>query len=486
MKYKVIADSLGIILMFFSVTFLVPLLTAVWFGEGLIFALLVYGIPALISLGAGFSMRYYARGYSENLRDREAFASVSFAWLLMAFLGALPYAASGVLPSLIDAYFESMSGFATVGSTVIVGLDHAVPKSILMWRSLTQWLGGMGFIVLSVVILARVMGRGAATLFKAEVAGHAITRLKPKIQETAKMLWALYAGFTFAEFFALWILGMTPFDAINHAMTTLATGGFGTKDASIGFYDNALMDAVIMFFIIIGSTNFVLHYEVITTRNIKLFFKDPEWRLFMSILSIFAVIITGELIYHGIYSNPLHAFRMASFQVVSMGGTCGYVTADFAAWPPASQFLLLILMFFGGSAGSTAGAIKIIRILVILKLLRLEVHKVLHPRGVIPVKIGDRFLPEDSTRNVAVFFAAYVFTFIIATILVTLTGLDIVSSASAVITAMGGVGPGLNQVAPHFLAVAPAGKLVLSMCMWLGRLELFAALLILFPSTYKK
>lgn len=484
MRYKVVSESVGIILTFLSISFIVPILIGLIFDEDVIWLLKVFGLPALLTAALGLILIGVARGYSEQLRDREAFTTVAGGWLIFAFFGSLPYILSGTITDPISAYFESMSGFATVGSTVITNLK-VVPKSVLMWRSLTQWMGGMGIIVLSIVVLARVMGRSAAFLFKAEVAGHTITRLKPKIAETARTLWLIYLIFTLTEFFLLWIAGMTPFDAINHSMTTLATGGFGTHDESIGYYNSILIEGIIITFIIIGSTNFVLLYQA-SKGNVKVLLHDAEFRFYMLVLALATTVVTADLALHHVYNNVFTAFRYSIFQVVSMAGTCGFTNANFGTWPPASQFILVILMLMGGSAGSTAGAIKMVRILVLFKLLRREVHQVIHPRAVIPIKIGSKIVPEEAIKGVTVFFAAYIITFIISSALLTLTGLDIITATTSVITAMGGVGPGLGKVVFDFTAVGPWGKILLSLDMWLGRLELFAGFVLFFPSNYEK
>ena len=299
----------------------------------------------------------------------------------------------------------------------------------------------------------------------------------------------LYAALTFTEAILLVIAGMSPFDAVNHAMTTLATGGFGTHDASIGYYNSIAIEIIIIVFIILGSTNFVLLYTAMKSGmkdGVKKLFSDPEFRFYMLILAMATTLVTFDLSIHRIYGSVFDAFRFAAFQVVSMAGTCGYANADFTRWPPASQYILLILMIFGGSAGSTAGAVKIVRILVLFKLLRREVHKVIHPHAIMPVKLGKNVISDEVSRGVMVFFATYIMTAIISTLLLTLTGLDIISSMSAVITAMGGVGPGLNKVAFDCTIVNPAGKILLSLDMWLGRLELFAGFVIFFPSNYRK
>jgi len=332
MRYKAVIDTIGWILILFSFTLFLPMITGYLYNEELSYIIISYFIPFIIALSTGILLRYTGRGYSEALRDREAFAVVGIGWLVIAFLGCLPFIFSGTIPNIISAYFESMSGFTTTGATVLeVSTGDYLDKyshSIFLWRALIQWLGGMGIIVLSVVILARIFGAGMQ-LLRAEVPGPTITKGHPD---------AFY-------------------DAVCHTFTTLATGGFGTHTSSIGFYDSPIVDIIIISFMLIAGTNFVLHYQLLTGK-IKNLFRDPEFRFYILIIGLGTIFVTGELAVKNVYTI-FDSFRYGLFQVTSITTTTGYATADFGSWPAASQFILLLLMFVGGCAGSTGGSIKV-------------------------------------------------------------------------------------------------------------------------------
>jgi trk system potassium uptake protein TrkH len=495
MRYRVVADTIGWIIILFSFTLFLPFVTGIFYNESMNSLLLNFIAPFIISLVLGLVLKFIGHGYSESIRDREAFAVVGLGWLLIAFLGSLPFVFSGTIPNPIDAYFESMSGFTTTGATVLEVnsgdyLD-VYSHSIFLWRAHIQWLGGMGIIVLSVVILARILGSGLQ-LLRAEVPGPTVTRLRPKIRQTAQLLWGIYGFFTLLEIILLYIAISASgkpdafYDAVCHTFTTLATGGFGTHTQSIGYYQNPLVEIIIVIFMVIAGTNFVLHYQFLTGKVNKLF-KDPEFRFYILIIALATIFLTSELAVKGIYSS-MNSFRHGLFQAVSIVTTTGYATADFGAWPPASQFILLLLMFIGGCAGSTGGSIKMVRILVLFKTARREVRQVIHPRAVIPIKLGGIAIPEGIVRTVVVFFFIYIVIFVVCTLVITSMGLDIITSTSAVAATLGNVGPGLGEVGPAvtYTVIPDAGKILLSLCMWLGRLEVFAGLMLFFPSSYRK
>jgi trk system potassium uptake protein TrkH len=495
MRYKAVIDTIGWILILFSFSLFLPILTGYIYNEPADYLIYSYFIPFLISFFTGVVLRYIGHGYSESLRDREAFAVVGIGWLLIAFLGSLPFVFSGTIPNGIEAYFESMSGFTTTGATILeveTGdyLD-TYTHSIFLWRSLIQWLGGMGIIVLSVVILARIFGAGMQ-LLRAEVPGPSVTRLKPKIQQTAQILWAIYFFFTLLEitllYFAISATGHPDalYDAVCHTFTTLATGGFGTHTKSIGFYNSGYVEMIVIFFMLVAGTNFVLHYQLFSLK-IKNLFKDAEFRFYLLVIALATVFITGELAVKGVYTLP-ESFRFGLFQVMSITTTTGYATADFGSWPASSQFILLLLMFVGGCAGSTGGSIKVVRILVLLKTARREVRLAIHPRAVIPIKLGGITIPDRIVRTVLIYFFIYILIFVFGTVIITFMGLDLITSMSAVAATLGNVGPGLGSVGPTvtYTGIPDAGKLLLALCMWLGRLEIFAGLMLFFPTSYKK
>ncbi len=495
MRYKAVVESIGWIIILFSFSLFLPFITGFFYNESLSYLLISYILPFIIVFTTGMLLKFFTRGYSETLRDREAFAIVGVGWLIIAFLGSLPFIFSGTIPSPIDAYFESMSGFTTTGATILETTSgdylDTYTHSIFLWRSLIQWLGGMGIIVLSVVILARILG-GGLQLLRAEVPGPTVTRLRPKIRQTAQLLWLIYGFFTILEilllYFAISSTGKPDalYDAVCHTFTTLATGGFGTHVESIGYYHNPLVEIIIIIFMVVAGTNFVLHYQFLTGK-VKKLFRDPEFRFYILIISLATIFLTSELAVKGIYSS-VNSFRYGLFQAVSIVTTTGYATADFGTWPPASQFIILLLMFIGGCAGSTGGSIKVVRILVLLKTTRREVRQVIHPRAVIPIKMGGITIPENIVRTVVVFFFIYILIFVICTVVITFMGLDILTSMSAVAATLGNVGPGLGDVGPAvtYTVIPDAGKILLALCMWLGRLEIFAGLMLFFPSSYMK
>jgi len=443
-----------------------------------------------ITAMVGLILWYIGKDDAQQVREREAFAAVGIGWLVIALFGSLPYLFSGTLTSPIDAYFESMSGFATCGATVIRppagGADYldVYTHSIFMWRALTQWVGGLGIIVLSVVILARVMG-GAMRLVKAEAAGLTATRLRPKMAQTARLLWGIYALYTGIEIVLLVVLGrVNLYDAVTHSFTTLATGGFGTHVASAAYWNSPLVEGIIAAFVLVGSISFVLHWQAMTGRGRDVL-KDPELRFYLFVVVTATILVTANITH--LYGNLAEGFRYASFQVISIVGTAGFSNADFTVWPWASQLMLIVLMLMGGCVGSTAGAIKISRILILLKAVRREIHKVLHPRAVIPIRMGKQIISDDVVNKIGIFFFVYIITFLVGTLILLFLdpSMMIHESVSALATTMGGVGPGLGGVAGHMADVTPAGKIFLSLMMWLGRLEILTALILFFPSTYK-
>jgi trk system potassium uptake protein TrkH len=447
----------------------------------------------LLLYGGGRREILRLRILTGEIRDKEALVSVGLGWLIAVFFCSLPYIFSETLPNPIDAYFETMSGFTTTGATVI-GDVQILPNSILFWRGLTQWLGGLGIILLAVLVLSRFMG-GAGIFIKAEVSGHSIARLKPKILHTVLILWGVYMIFTIAQTVLLRLAGMSWFDALAHTFTTLSTGGFSTKNASIGyysFYDNYLaIQIIIIFFMIALGVNFTL-YPLMFTKKIKEGLKNPELKAYLAIIAITTVVITAILFLRTYSGNIIMSIRESLFQVSSIITTTGFTTSDYTTWPALAQYILLLLMFIGGCAGSTAGAIKVIRFVVLLKVTGREIKKSIHPRAVVPVTIGGKPISEDTIKSIVSFFFIYLFIFLIASILLIPVfsgrGDAITTGISAAATSLGNVGPGLGSVGPMFTysSIHSFGKLVMIVCMWLGRIEIFAGLIIFSPSTYRR
>jgi trk system potassium uptake protein TrkH len=489
MRFKVIIDGLGLVLMGMSFAYILPILAGLYYHEDNWIMFRAYGIPFLVSLLGGAGLRYIMKGQYEQLRTGEAMVLVAVAWMMLAVIGTIPYMAIlGI--SWIDSFFESMSGFTTTGSTILGGeglvLDY-MDKSILLWRSLTEWLGGMGVIVLSVAILSRFFGgRANPLLMQAEVPGGKVTRMAPRMAQTARLLWGIYALFTAVEAGLLMALGMGAFDAINHAFTTMPTGGFGTHNLSVAYWHNPAIEMVIMVFTLLSGTSFVLHYHALRGKW-RMYLRDSEFRFAMLVIGFAIVFITGDLAVRGIYSMG-NSMRFASFQVVSIVTTTGYATADFSYWPVSSQLMLVMLMFFGGTLGSTGGGIKMLRMLIVLKSIRLLFYKATHRRGVFHVRLGNVTIADEQVASTAAYVILYVTIAAVAALAIALLGsgdgpIDLVTGVSAVVTAISNVGPGIGAVGPmlNFAALPAVSKFILAILMWLGRLEILGCLLLFSP-----
>jgi trk/ktr system potassium uptake protein len=444
-------------------------------ARGILFA-------GLITISSGGLMSMYRRG-DTNITKREGYLIVALGWLSMVFFGSLPYLMTGTLDSVVDALFESSSGFTTTGATVFKDIE-ILPHGILFWRSLTQWIGGMGVIVLTVAIFP-LLGIGGIELFVAESPGPTSDKIHPRIKVTARRLWLLYLGLTGALIVVFWILGMGMFDAINHAFTTMPTGGFSTKNASLGFFSPSIQWAAIVFMFLAG-TNFTIIYFGVTGRFRKVWYSD-EFRLYLALTILIALGVALALsLGNGVFFGT--AFRDALFHVVSVITTTGFVTTDYSAWGPGITMLFFVLLFCGGCAGSTSGAIKIVRHLVFIKNSLLEFKRILHPRAVIRIKINKELVAPRILTHILVFLLVYLAIFVLGTILVSISGLDFISASGAVATCLGNVGPGLGTVGPAFTfaGVPQMAKAILSFLMVMGRLELFTILVLFTPYFWKK
>jgi trk system potassium uptake protein TrkH len=471
---------LGALLLFLAIALLFPVPFSWFYGDGAVGA---FFLSSIISAGCGGLL--YSQSRSEtDMSVREGFAVVTFGWTFFALFGALPFVFSGAIPSYLNAFFETMSGFTTTGSTILTDIE-AMPPSLLLWRSLTQWLGGMGIIVLSLAILP-MLGVGGMQLFKAEVPGPTADRLKPRIQDTAKLLWGVYVLLTGAEVILLMTGGMGFFDAINHAFTTMATGGFSTRDASVAAFDSAFIDWIITLFMFLAGVNFSLHYLALRGR-LGDFIRNEEF-LFYSGLAMVGIILVTLLNMGDIYPDFFDSLRFSAFQVVSILTTTGFGTADYELWPVLCQYLLVFAMFIGGCAGSTGGGMKVARILLLFKHAQVQIYRLIHPRAVRLVKLGDRPVDKDVMQSILGFFAVYLGVFVAASFIMAGIGMDLTSAAASVIATLSNIGPGLGSVGPadNFAQVPALGKLVLAFCMLLGRLELFTVLVLVFPSFWRK
>lgn len=430
---------------------------------------------------------------SRSLTNKDGFVVVTFTWIFAAIIGAIPFYLSGMIPNFTDAFFESMSGVTTTGASIIgssVTLPHlpngieSLPHATLYWRSFIQWIGGMGIIVFYIAILP-LLGVGGVRLFKAEVPGPVADKIRPRVRETAKILWMVYLGITGAEIIMLSISGMSWFDSVCHSFTTMPTGGFSTKNASIAAYDNAFIQYIIIFFMFVAGINFTLHFRALT-GNAKSFFKDKEFLTYFGIILIVTILIFSS-ISSGNNSWSEHQFRDSLFQTVSILTTTGFGSADYELWSYFAQFMLLILMFVGGMGGSTGGGMKIVRCMLLVKYAAKETRRMLHLKAIIPIRIGDKFISEDVIKNTLGFFLFYISIFALTTLILTTMNIDIESAIGASASAIGNIGPGLGAFGPtDNYALLPAfGKWMLTFCMLLGRLEIFTVMVI-FSRTFWK
>ena len=479
MQYQVVLKILGILLILFSSTLLPPLVVSQLFADGA-------GKPFVISfltiLVTGLGLWLPTARVKRDLRFRDGFMVVVLFWTVLAAAGAIPFYLSGAPAlSVTDAFFESMSGLTTTGATVITGLDD-LPASIRYYRQQLQWLGGMGIIVLAVAIMP-MLGIGGMQLYRAETPGPMKdTKLTPRITETAKALWYIYLGLTAACAVSYWIAGMGWFDAIGHSFSTVAIGGFSTHDQSIGFFNNGLIDFVAVVFMLIAGINFSLHFVAWRRGTIGVYLRDPEAMVFLAILLV-AVILALVTLYGYALFEGAEIVRQGVFQVVSIVTTTGYTTGGYYWWPSFLPLMLLLLSCVGGCAGSTAGGIKVIRIILLYKQGRREMVRLVHPSALLSIKLGGKPVPDDVIDAVWAFFSLYVLSFAVLGLAVAATGTDLVTALSAVAACLNNLGPGLGAVAENYAALDSAAKWILTGAMLLGRLELFT-LLVLFTATF--
>jgi len=494
MRLKLLASGVGTVLLLFPISLFLPFITGLLYGEPILDIALAYLLPALLTFLLGILFTTYggrADKISQDMRPVEALVVVAVVWVLIAIIGAFPFMVMNTLPNFVDAFFESMSGFTTTGSSVIVEID-GLQHSILLWRALTQWLGGLGVIVLMVAIFSVLLGgpKAGMLLMKGEVPGYTSEKIVPRLKDTAKILWAIYGILTIIQIALLTIFGVSLYDAVCHTFTSLSTGGYGTHTASIAYYKTfawaPVIELIFVFFMMMGSINFILHYNFMR-GNWKAYFKDVEFRVYILILLSLWCIVALDLALHNVY-DPAEAVRASVFNVTSIYSTCGYATEDFNQWPALSRFIMIVAMLMGGMTGSTSGAIKTARFIIAGKAISRSLKRIGHPRSNMPLRIGNVIFSEAIVKGVGVFIFGYLAMFVVASFVMTLVGLDAISAISSVATTMGGVGPGLNLIGPsaNFAAVNIPGKLILSFLMWFGRLELITGLVLFFPSTYRQ
>lgn len=480
-NYKVITNIIGLLLMLNGVFMLFCIPFSLYSGEG---DLLAISLSGAITLGTGSLLWLSTRNFSnKELKKRDGYLIVTLGWVSMSCFGALPYIFSGAIPNFTDAFFETISGYTTTGATILTDIE-GVHCGILFWRSLTQWIGGMGIIVLAVAILP-ILGIGGMQLFVAEAPGISPDKLQPRIKETAKRLWLIYFSLTALETILLWAGGMTFFDAINHGLTTMATGGFSTKNASAAHFAPHLQ-YIITLFMFLAGTNFTMTYFGLHGQFRKVW-KNEEFRFYFG-TCVLLTIITATTIYFTASSDFEKSFRDGLFQVISIITTTGYVSADYTQWSPFITMLFFVMMFIGASAGSTAGGVKIVRHVILLKNSILELKRQLHPSAIIPVRFNKVAVPRDITFNILAFIMIYISIFALGSVIMASMGVDLETALGSVATSLGNIGPGLGSVGPvdNFAHIPLVGKWFLAFLMLLGRLELFTVLMLFTPYFWRK
>jgi trk system potassium uptake protein len=476
MNWKEIFRIQGVLLLVLSVSMLAPLAFAVYYGSEDVKAL-IYSV--LICSAAG-SMLYFLLSSERQLRPREGFVVVSMGWITAAVFGALPFYLYGMSGgNYVDCFFETMSGLTTTGASILTDIE-ALPKGLLFWRSMTHWLGGMGIILLVVAILP-VLGLTSTQLYRAEVPGPIKDKISPKVKDTAKILWNIYLSLTVLETVLLMFGGMTLFDSLCHTFGTLATGGFSTLNRSVAGFDSLYIEMVILFFMYLSGINFMLHFFLIKGKFLD-FFTNAEWKFYTLALVIATLLIWADLINRNTFDSAGTAFRYASFQVVSITTTTGFITTDFEKWSYFSKMILILLMFMGGCSGSTGGSMKQIRILVLFKHAYLELKRLTYPRAFFSLKVADLTYEDSVIRNILAFFIFFMTFFASVTLILTFRGYDIITAFSASIATLGNIGPGLARVGAveNFAFFDNFSKLVLTFNMLIGRLEIYSVLILIY------
>ncbi len=483
MRWPFIIKIIGILLFVLGLSMAVPLAASFYFDDGA-YKGHVAAMGVTVTMGALLAYVSAKTQEQTHINQKEGMAVVALGWFSIGLFGALPFYLAPDFTTYTDAFFESVSGFTTTGSSVMTHIEGAAP-SLLLWRSLIQWLGGMGIIVLSLAILP-FLGVGGMQLYKAEVPSPVPDKLAPRLSESAKILWMVYAGMTLILGTLLYLGGMPMFDSICHALTTLPTGGFSPKNASIAHYNSAYFDYVITGFMILAGINFSLHYQLLRGRPLA-FWRDSECRFFIGLVIILTMLVTVNTL-GPVYTTLESAFRFAAFQVASIITTTGFATADYEQYPGFSQAIFFFLMFMGASAGSTGGGMKCARIMVCCKYCYRELFKLIHPRSISHIKVNNAIISEDLLRSILGFLALYILTFVVSTLLLSSMDVDILTALGATASCIGNIGPGFGTVGPaeNFAHLPQLGKWLLSWCMLAGRLEIYTVIILLVPEFWKK
>jgi len=489
LNYQIILHVMGLLLLCNGGFMLLATLVSWYYEDGVT---LEISTAALITLFIGTLFMFTTRGHSKEVKIREGYIIVTFGWIFMALSGSLPYVISESIPRFTNAFFETMSGYTTTGASILNDIE-AIPKGILFWRSLTHWIGGMGIIVLAIAILP-LLGIGGMQLFTAESPGPSADKLKPRIRDTAKRLWLIYVSYTLAETILLWVAGMTFFDAINHAFSTLSTGGFSTKNASLAYWnDNPIIQYIVILFMLLAGSNFVLSYFAFKGRVSKVLHDDEfKWYIYFiigftaisSLIVYFQADVSISSIDHPmVWGEGESAFRHSLFQVLTVITTTGFVSADYTMWTPFLTILYFGLFFLGGSAGSTAGGVKVMRHIIMIKNGIIEFKRTLHPNAILPVRFNGKSISKEIVFNILGFFILYMLSFIIGATVFASMGLDFETAIGGAASSLGNIGPAFGGLSPvnNFDMLPDFGKWWSTFLMLIGRLELFTVLIILTP-----
>ena len=482
MVFSAVQKVIGFLIAGSSLMMLPPVLVSLWYQDGTITLFL---ISAAILLTLGALIYFPVRNAHQELRLRDGFLIVVGSWLTLVLVGALPFVLStSPQMSYVDAVFESMSGLTTTGATIITDID-ALPRAVLYYRQQLQWLGGMGIIVLAVAILP-MLRVGGMQLYRAETPGPMKdAKLTPRIKETAKALWLIYVGITVTCIFSYWLAGMKLFDAIGHAFSTVAIGGFSTHNDSLAFWNSPTVEVVAIVFMAVAGINFALHFTAWRRASAQPYFMDPELKVYASLLFAFAILVSFALYFTDTYDTMAASFRYGTFQVISAMTTTGFTTAPFYTWTGFLPVILILIAFIGGCAGSTAGGMKVIRVILLYRQSIREIQRLIHPHAIIPVKIGGQKTSDTIISAVWGFFFLYIASFAIMTLLLTATGLDAETSYSAVGACITNLGPALGDAGPNYAGLNDVAKIILSIAMLLGRLEIYTLLVLLTPAFWR-
>ncbi len=482
MRWTVVFQIVGFVLIIVGASMSFSLIFALYYHEDVALDILISELISILC-GLGFVFLFRKKEEEVDIFQKEGLAVVTLSWVFASLFGALPFYLSGYIPSYVDSFFETMSGFTTTGASILTDIE-SLPKGLLMWRSFTHFLGGMGIIVLSLAILP-FFNIAGMQLFKAEVPGPTPDKLRPRIKDTAIILWKVYILLTGIETLLLMLGGLSLFDALCHAFGTMATGGFSTKNLSIGYYGSYVQVVVIVFMYLAGL-NFSHHYNFLK-GDFKTYFKDPEFFFYNSVI-FFMIITIAFISWKYTFEDFLSALKHSSFQSVSILTTTGFTTHDYETWHFWGQSLLFLAMFIGGCAGSTGGGIKCIRVLLLLKIAARELKKLVHPRAVVMVKLKSKTITDDVCHSIEVFFFLYFLVLGVSVVLLSLFGVDLLTSVAATVACLSNIGPGFGYVGPaeNYSQIPQFGKVVLSFCMMIGRLEIYPVLIFFYPSFWKK